>query len=130
MASKCLTQAQVDSLTMFVKPYWHDESKCAAEVAMAVIKEQQDEIAALRTQLETSKDDSLFWQGQVAKLKQHLEQIKYVLGDQPTSAQVLDTMRLVHDNAKLTEFVGKALMDTYERNVKSMVKPKPYIPLP
>jgi capsule polysaccharide export protein KpsE/RkpR len=125
MASKCLTQAQVDNLTKFVQPYWHDETKCAAEVAMGVIKEQQDEISALRSQLETSKADSLFWQGQVAKLRQHLEQIKYVLGDQPSADKVLDTMRVVHDNAKLTEFVGKALMDTYERNVKSMVKPKP-----
>lgn len=125
MATKAMTAEQVAHLTQFVQPYWHDETKCATEVAMGVIKEQQAEISELRSQLATAKDDSLFWQGQVTKLRQHLDQIKYVLGDQPTASQVLDTMRMVHDNAKLTEFVGKALMDTYERNVKSMVKPKP-----
>jgi len=116
-----MTAEQVAHLTQFVQPYWHDETKCAAEVAMGVIEKQQTEIAALRSLLEKAEDDSVFWRRQVAKLRQHLEQIKYVLGDQPSADKVLDTMRVVHDNAKLTEFVGKALMDTYERNVK----PKP-----
>lgn len=125
MVTKALTSEQAARLSMFVQPYWHDEKQCAAEVAMSVIEEQKNEIANLRSQLETAKAESSFLQGQVSTLRKHLEQIKYVLGDQPTAAQVLDTMRMVHDNAKLTEFVGKAISETYERNVKPVGKHNP-----
>jgi hypothetical protein len=109
MPTKAMTAEQVAHLTQFVQPYWHDEKQCAAEVAMSVIGDQQREIESLKRELQTVNEELYELRSFKGRAVANMEQIKYVLGDQPVPAQILDTMRMVHDYGRLSDYINVAL---------------------
>jgi hypothetical protein len=120
MPTKALTTEQVAHLTQFVQPYWHDETKCAAEVAMGVIEDQKLEIQRLQKTVAEQANEISLLHNTVSKAIAALSQVKYVLSDQPTPEKILDTSRLARDYGRLRGYLDAALADVEDQAEASM----------
>lgn len=109
-ACKQVTEDQFKKLQEFIKPYWA-ENECYPEAAIRRMRELEQCNMHLRDLLSQRNKEIKSVREALDKAKQALNQIKYVLGDQPTSKQVLDTLRMTQDYERLTGYVDESIKE-------------------